>query len=361
MQLVTIMAVVTLVLVIIHQFRTRRLGRSLGIFASGFALVLLGLAFAPWDWSERYYWGGGEPAALAEVIATPGPVEFGEKKQMPGSDESLLMMYMGTRFEGMPRGYALNGGPFLGSLRWPDGTNLQRGGWTFSYFGPVAWELMGVPVTAAKFMESQRDMSIAPSVVSNAVLPRSYAVKLREHAPAWDAQLKLHVYTGELVAEVPLKPGAKGGHSGHQIEVKGLIRHKDGNLTLWIAETEPVLDYESVPGFLTTQPRRGIPYTFYALVSRDRTKIAMVGEERLLYTMMGTVGVMQRRIEFARGVLANPTDPDWLNEAVIMKVVFHQNGTITRNVHSDALSETAKSSRWKFNLTPDPAKPAPAN
>ncbi len=358
--LIVVVAIIALVAVIIHQFRTRRSGRSWAIFATGFALMLLTLRFAPWDWARWFEGRNQELPELAAAVAMPKPVfELGERRKAPHDDESMVTMLVGTRFDGVPRGMAINGGWVSATLHWPDGTKLERGGWAFSYIGPVASELMGASATTSARIagenNSRSDMRTAPSVATDLGLPRSYAVKSREHAPAWDAHFKLYAYAGQLVVEVPLKPGARGGRAGHQIEVREVIRSKarDKGLTLVIAETEPVLDSDFLPGFATTAARRGTPNNFYALVSKDRAKIAWVGEERLIYTMMGTVGIMQRRIDFAPQALAYPAQPDWLDDAVLMKVTFHRVGTITRDVHAEAMTET-DSSRAK----PVPGEPA---
>ena len=344
-ELVTLVGIATLVAVIVHQYRTRALPKSWAILAIGFVQMLIGLRFASWDWTRAIDWRSGEPPSLAGVTTRPGLMEFDARRKSPKDDESMVTMRVGTRFEGVPRGIGIQGGRVTAMLRWPDGKSLERQGWTYSFLLPVAGELMGVSPQVTKTFNWQGEVAAAPSVVADLGLPRSYAVRLREHAPAWEAEFALNAYAGSVVVEVPLKPGAQGGRAGHRIEVREVIRSssKDHGLTLTIAETEPVVDSDMVPGFMTSAARRGTPNTYYAIVSKDRSKIAVLGDERLIYTMMGTVGIMQRRIDFAPAAVAYPAQPNWLDDAVLIKVAFYRIGSIARSVHADALTETEKS------------------
>lgn len=334
-------ALVALALIGGHQFLTRRTGRSWAILAAGFVLTLLVIRFASADWATTFLWRPTEPAALGPVTFKVEQVDFTDNGRVVPDDESIVGVRIGSRYANAPEGYGFGGGQFTGTLRWPDGLSVERSGWVNTYLGPVAWRLMGI--LAPPVLESGRsqDLSRAPGALASALLPRSIVAKLRREPPTWDARMTLFAFRGEVVAEVPLKEGAHGGRSGHRINLLG-IEHRKGGLSVSIAESEPVLALDLFPGFynLAFGRQPGLPNMFYALCSRDRTKYLFLTENRMLYTQVSTVAVARRTIEFTAQQLADPAQPNWLDDAVLVKVAFRRVGTVIRNMHSDALMES---------------------
>jgi len=360
--LALLVALLTLAAISVHQYLTRRTLRSWAILAAGFVLMLLMIRFATADWMGRYSWAGSEPPELAAVSLRVGQADFLDSGRTVDADESIVNMRIGVRAEGMPAGFAFIGGEFQGDLRWPDGMKLERSGWVSTYPGPVAWQLMGAVHAPDEGSGRMQSLSRAPSMLVSARLPRSFVEKLRIQAPVWQGHLQLAVFLGEIVAEVPLKAGAQDGRKGHRVQVLSLERAATGGLVVDTAESEPVLALDLIPGFYSlmgfgASGRVGVQGMFYALCSRDRTKCLPLAEARQLYTLAGTVGLERRKFSFTAEQLADPAQPNWLDDAVIVKVAFRRVGTMNRDVRTDALIESDFSRK---QATPPLARPTAA-
>ena len=343
--LAILIALGTLVAISVHQFLTRRTLRSWAMLGAGFVLTLLVVRFSTADWMGRYSWAGSEPPELAAVSLQVGQVDFLDNGRTAEADESVVSMRIGVRADHVPADFAFTGGEFQGTLRWPDGMKLERSGWVSTYPGPVAWQLMGAVHAPEEGAGRMQALSRAPSMVIMSRLPRSFVEKLRNQAPVWQGHLQLYVFLGEVVAEVPLKAGAQDGRKGHRVQVLSLEHAANGGLLVDTAESEPVLALDLIPGFYSlmgfgASGRVGVQGMFYALCSRDRTKCLPLAEARQLYTLAGTVGLERRKFSFTAEQLADPAHPNWLDDAVIVKVAFRRVGTVKRDVRTDALIES---------------------
>ena len=352
-------------LVVIHQFLTRRSGRSWAIFAAG-CLLLLTLANSwPWDWSNWALWRGSEPPALKQVTVTPGEVAF--TKAGSNEDPSLVRMELGLRFAHLPGDYELSLGYFTGTLRWADGMERTRTGWIRSYSPMTAWRIMGLQTPAGvpperwqESMQSRGDRAMSlRGDLAMSLIPRSLATKLQQVPPTWDGDLTLYPYRGEIVAEVPLREGETGGRRGHQIHIMSIEHPESGGLVVKTAESFPLLAGETLPVLLFPGIRGGPPPRD-VLASQDRTKFIELRPYAEVHTLTDSVMLLRQNYGCDAKQLANPNDPHWLDRAVLLKVAFHPEGTLLRHVHSDGLVET-EASQKRVPLPVIKPKPAPGS
>lgn len=351
-----VLAVVGIGVVVVHQYLTRRSTRSWIIFSAGFVLILAVAAYWPWDWSNWTAWRRSEPPALAPVTVTPGTVWF--TKVGSNEDPSLVRMELGMQYANLPGDYELGSGQFIGTLRWADGLQRTCTGWIGSYMPMSSWRIMGLKapagVTPEKWQEVMRDRGD----VAMSLIPRSFAAKLRQQAPVWDGRVELSAFRGELVAEVALREGAKGGHSGHHVRIMGIERLENGGLILNTAESFPILASEifSVlvfPGHFIGPPSR------YVLCSQDRTKFVQLQSHAETHTMTKSVMVVRQGFGCDAKQLANPAEPNWLDRAELLKVAYWPEGTLVRSAHSDGLVEKDfRQGKW---LKPEILLKQPAN
>jgi hypothetical protein len=171
------------------------------------------------------------------------------------------------------------------------------------------------------------------------LIPRSLATKLQQVAPTWDGDLTLYPYRGELVAEVPLREGETGGRRGNQIHIMSIEHPESGGLVVKTAESFPLLAGETLPVLLFPGIRGGPPPRL-VLSSRDRTKFIELHPYAEIHTLTDSVMVLRQNFGCEPKQLANPSDPNWLDRAVLLKVAFCPEGTVLRHAHSDGLVAT---------------------
>jgi len=332
-----VLALVVIALVVVHQFLTRRRGRSWVMFSAGFILMLLLANFWPWDWLRWAVWRGSEPPALAQVTVAPtGEVAF--TKVGSNLDPSLVRMDLELRYANLPADYELSTGRITGTVVWPDGMKRTGAGWIQSYPTSTAWRIMGLKAPAGVTPEKWREVMQDRGDIAMTLIPRSLAAKLRKQAPVLDGRVELSAYQVEMVADVPLRDGARGGHSGHHIQIMGIERLDNGGLILNTAESFPILASEIFssavfPGHFVGPPTR------YVLCSRDRTKFVQLQSHAETYTMTKSVMVVRQSFDCNARQLTNPAEPNWLDRAELLKVAYWPDGTLVRSAHSDGLVE----------------------
>jgi hypothetical protein len=161
-----------------------------------------------------------------------------------------------------------------------------------------------------------------------------------------------------MVAEVPLQEGAKGGHSGHHIQIMGIEHLENGGLVLNTAETFPILASETF-SFVVFPGHRVSPPSRYVLCSQDRTKFVPLQSHAETYTMTKSVMVVRQSFGCDARQLANPAEPNWLDRAELLKVAYWPVGTLVRSAHSDGLVEKDfRQGKW---LKPEIMLKQPAN
>ncbi len=331
-----VLAVVGIGVVVVHQYLTRRSTHSWMIFSAGFILILAVAAYWPWDWSNWTTWRSSEPPALASVTVTPGTVAF--TKLGSNEDPSLVRMDLELRYANLPADYELSTGRITGTLMWPDGMKRTGSGWIQSYPTSTAWRIMGLKAPAGVTPEKWREVMQDRGDIAMSLIPRSFAAKLRQQAPVLDGRVELTAYQGEMVANAPLREGARGGHSGYHVQIMGIERLENGGLVLNTAESFPILASEIFslvvfPGHFVGPPSR------YVLCSQDRTKFVQLQSHAETYTMTKSVMVVRQSFGCDARQLANPAEPNWLDRAELLKVAYWPVGALVRSAHSDGLVE----------------------
>ena len=141
-----------------------------------------------------------------------------------------------------------------------------------------------------------------------------------------------------MVANAPLREGARGGHSGYHVQIMGIERLENGGLVLNTADSFPILASEIFslvvfPGHFVGPPSR------YVLCSQDRTKFVQLQSHAETYTMTKSVMVVRQSFGCDARQLANPAEPNWLDRAELLKVAYWPVGALVRSAHSDGLVE----------------------
>ncbi len=354
-------AVVPAVVVTLHQYLCRRTARSWLLLAAG--MVVIGLAPrlvppTPGFWRDNPFAFAisgpprEAPPAMATLTVTPGTVSLwkfspANPAEVPQTDATVRL-----RFGGLPVGYAIFDGQYDGTWRWPDGVQFQQAGSIYGDLDPAAWSLLGRP--------DPKDPGEAG--MASVFVPDSLATKIKRQPTAWDARLHLGVMRGEVVALLPLRAGAVGGRSGHQIRI--LEVQRPGALELTMVDLAPAFmggNWQNLFYTLDWDERT----SFYALRSRTRTGSAgqpttsaniLKGQSEqpeakaiklphggvTLAIRIGTVGLLCRLVEVeawevADGNLASADQGKWLDDAELVQVAFTRVGTIERAVATKAL------------------------
>lgn len=350
-----VLTLAVIAVVVVHQYLTRRRGRSWAMFSTGFFLMIVLANYWPWDWTHwGSIWRGSEPPGLAQVTVVPtGEVAF--TKASNNLDPSLVRMEMGFRFTNLPGDYALTFGGVTGALRWPDGMEQERTGWVQSDAMRISWHIMGLKAPANVSPEEWEKGELGRGGSVWTLIPRSFAAKLRQQAPAWSGELELAAYRGELVAQVPFRAGAEGGRAGHNIRIMQIEHLDNGSLVVNLAESLPIPAGDDLPIPMSIAGRRRPP-SCYVLSSRDRTKFILLRPYSESGTFANSVVVTRSSFGLEVKQLENPADPHWLDRAEVLKVAYWSEGTLIRSAHRDALHET----QFKNGHRVEPAtKPTP--
>ncbi|MDI1334841.1 MAG: hypothetical protein PSU94_01550 [Lacunisphaera sp.] len=309
--------------VTVHQFLTRKTWRSWTILVSG--LVLLALTVRLWR-GQWNFLNASEPVGTRQVTIQPQQailMDFARKSadQIPLKTVKVLL-----NIDGLPAQYAFTGGKLTADWRWPDGVHQeQRSGYIGGFAFANTWLLLG--------MKGAHPITLN----ANTEMPVSMAEKMRTLPPAWDATIEVGVWRGELVVELPLQAGAEGGRNGHHMRILALEAGKDGGLDLALTETMPVFASDDMQN-LAPGSRFAMANSYYALVSRDRTKLVTASNREYTFgTRAGTVGVVRRHWIFEAARLGKEGERDWIKDAVLVKVAYAKAGSMQRAVHSDAL------------------------
>jgi hypothetical protein len=241
--------------VVVLQYFTRRLVRSLIISASGMALVGLVAWLWPWNWvpSWRREYSGGPPIKVSSV---PSGISFTMVRaqvpnftaRTPDYVKADVTMTLGAR--GVPVDSMLILGTVKHTWRWSDGTTLERMDSGPTYYDPHRDPALR-RLLSLKKLAMEDDWLSAPSLdagrdtvmrTREARITPSFAVRMHRESPAYTAELNYLLTKPELKFELPLQAGAREwiGATSVRLAAKQLPRVATEPWRLSQVASEPV-------------------------------------------------------------------------------------------------------------------------
>jgi hypothetical protein len=322
--LVLLLAVAGIFVVVVHQFLTRNIGRSIAIIAGAVGLIVLTGAFWPWSLNveSRFYsylirqaqgdWpAAAEPPGLAFKLQS---AEFTGRKDRPDRPASLIAKY---QVEGLSGMQGLMPVQSEYTMRWPDGTSATGRSWGRSGLADM--------MSAHALSAGKESVEAAPQtddVNFTSAMPASTMARVREQAPSHTLAARFRLMRFESATRVPLEPGTWSRHDSQGERLAHTEREGPALLVTFIRHM-PSLWVDNAGG---GQLAGTGDYSQYFLVNRARGSVDRGTATDYKLTRIASVGISWRTMSF----LAIPRPPkgsvldaiNALNDAELVKVTF---------------------------------------
>ncbi len=227
--------------VVLHQYLTRRLNRSISLTVAAGGLVVLAALFAPWNWADRLATLGRSEVVPEVVAALPGlkiEVWGGDQNDRTPKPGEERMITTEVYFQGLAPHLGIMADRGRQSWKWPDGVVINRalnfgsGDLDTGLFLRETWalpKLVEDPETQAwhknwqrKETDARRKSGLPPISRVHAVppqrpglrgwlysqAPKALGARMLSDPPAYEASLQGAVTHPVILAELPLKAGA---------------------------------------------------------------------------------------------------------------------------------------------------------
>ncbi len=340
--LILLLSIGGILVVVVHQFLTRNIGRSIAIIAGTVGLIVLTGAFWPWSWNveSRFYsylirqaqgdWpAAAEPPGLAFKLQS---VEFSGRKDRPDRPASLIANY---QVEGLAGMQGLMSVQSEYTLRWPDGTSATGRSWGRSGLA----EMM-----SAQALSGGKDAGEATaqtdSMTFTSAMPASAMAKVRGQSSSYALSARFRLMRFESATRVPLEPGRWSKQNSHGERLAHA--EKEGpQLLVTFIRYMPSLWMDNVGGGQLAAPG---DYSQYFLVNRARGAVDRGTSTDYRLTRIASVGISWRTMSF----LAIPRPPkgsvldaiNALNEAELVKVTFAEQARFSHELKLDVAEIT---------------------
>ena len=237
-----------IIVIVTHQFLTRRIWRSVSMIGAMIALLLLVALGWPWSWQIDSLWHnflerqaenawpvGAEPAGLSYSL---GQAELVHRPSARVARFAQLQVKY--RVDGLPANQGLMPGPGSYTLRWTDGTKHE--GWSGlgtsgrDWYDRVSLKKLGLPLAESPF-EAKAFQGF----------PEEMAARVEKEPTAYTLLARFALVEVEAATNVPLAPGSRLvlGALGERIgsvEKDGeevlvtFVRHRPAGLGGFLAE-----------------------------------------------------------------------------------------------------------------------------
>lgn len=202
-----ILVMTGIVVVLVHQYVTRRTWRSIGIVGSTLGLGVLVLAFWPWGWNLESRVSGylirrvqGDWPTVAEP---PGLTFSLRSAEFAAQKDRVSRLGLAFRVEGLAGDQGLIAYPSEHFWHWPEGT-LEEG---YTSGRSVLNSIARNQATAFVKGEHAVDPWPGDDVRMISVLPSSTMAKVRAQPPAYTLRARLRLMKHEATTLVPLEAG----------------------------------------------------------------------------------------------------------------------------------------------------------
>ncbi len=217
-------AAVALAVAVAVQYFRRRTARTVAWAAGGLlAAVAIGLV-APWNSFTAMQEKNAAAAQAVRLVPAVASISIPAQKPLPTANEAARPAHLriGFRVEGVGRGLAMSGLDAQHRFTWRDGPSLARWGWLSGGWesGPEV-DLLGVgkvtkDLETERYLEAERARRQAgrqsPARRNYAFsafmdVPPSFAMRMKENQPAYQADLWLYLTRPRTHADFPVEPG----------------------------------------------------------------------------------------------------------------------------------------------------------
>lgn len=334
-------AVAGILVVVVHQYLTRRTWRSIAVIGATSVVIILVGAFWPWRWDmeswlytrhmeqEEGQWSAAaEPAGLKFAVES---VQLTKVRREARNAQLLVKI----RVEGLTESQALRVYWSDYEWRWADGTTKKGGAWGRSGLGHMVSEkALGVAMKLAA--EGQYTDTVAMTVG----LEAERATRLTAEPPAFRLKNRLQLLRFDSAVPVPLQGAdwssmgvvgervASAEKSGEELLVT-FIRHYP---SLWVNNI--------VGGYLYGISDGG--FSQYLLVNRAQGFVDRGRAVDRRSTRIGTVDIHWHTQSYRASKKAGGPRPvleaiNALNDAELMKVTFVEQVRFTHELKADPL------------------------
>ncbi len=343
-------AVLGILLVVVHQFLTRNLWRSITMIGVAAGLIVAIGLWWPWSLGLQSWWqsflarraeatwsAAAEPPGLtfavekAELVRRPGarpdvPVQLKVNYRVQGlTDSQWLMSSFANKY----------------SLRWPDGFTDR--GWSWIQSGKASndmlwWKFLGMsPTTALQNMpEDSQVIQIIPAAV---------AARLQAEPAVFNLTARYAVMECETPAKVPLQPSARTmyGTAGERI---AHVEKEGEELLVTFVRHRPAFLSDTMIGmadYATGVSQANLAqFAQYLLVNHARNFLDQGTELTTLTSRIGTVSIVVNTMAYRASKAGGGKRPlleaiNALNEAEFTKLVFRSQAGFTHESKVDHL------------------------
>lgn len=377
----------------IHQFLTRRFVRSVALTAPVLGLILLIGRAWPWDCSVLFvqlYQPAPAPLASADAFAGVqldfGPAQIVDTDRFNGAKgEAQSWVRQTLEVRGVPEGLGIDYARAAQTWRWPGDPAGEQKSIQYSSYSDVALRrLLSLPAVqedpeTLRWQQERRNKQNAERVARGlqpwlpypsraqtsdytltayTLLPDSLIARIQSQPPASVIRLQGEISRGQVLFELPLKPGARGSGDAQIYRITDVL-HSGENATARVVLSTPALRGNGLWGVIAIDPasRDALPQSL-ATVNRTEGNCnsGNLGYEGgvVVKALIGGVNLRWARLGVTpRQVIRNgewvPHDPDWFEHTTVVMLAEKPVARLTREVKTE-----------KFELEPGmPDKPKP--
>lgn len=310
----TLGVILAALVVIVHQYVTRRMRRSIVLLVVGMVLASVAGRMIPWDlgWLVRQQWGDNtQPGDDRIQIRTTGSAYF-------QADPKFPRVWIPLSVEGLPDD-AVPVVDLHGEWDWNGAANWKSAG--------GLWQNLPKP---EEMVRRTMHLPIAdPAAPINVGLPLSpvLAERMEREPSSFHGLATLTINHGIIKAEMPLRDrtvrNAYGSYSIRDVQQSG------NHLQLTFTGRTLAFDRE------VAHP---VSRDILALVRRSDGQVLLAGiNSGASYALVDSVVVLSHFLEFK-----SPSDARWFDDAVLVLIEFGQGHDIKRTLIIDRFQLTAE-------------------
>lgn len=337
------LAVVGILVVVVHQYLTRRTWRSIAVIGTTSGLMVLVGACWPWSWNlESRLYANIVRQEDAQWLASAEPAGFkytveSAKLSRSSSGRKGADIFVKYRVEGLTESQVLM--PASGwteySWHWADGTTQKGGGWSRSGMAEfISERALGAAMKIAP--EGQ----YTETVTTTGYISPEVATKLQAEPPVFALQARTRLMRFGSATPVPLQRGrwTQQGVTGERL---ASVEKSGEELLVTFINHSPSSFVNNFGGRYYPGVSSG-EFTQYLLVNGAHDFVDRGRPVDRRSTQVGTVHISWYTLSYRASKKAGGQRPvleaiNALNDAELKKVTFVEQARFTHEIKADAL------------------------